>query len=164
MITYDQDYIDRLNRQYESGKFLKAVILTEAPGIYKYWIDHETSLEFEGHTYEPLYMKWDNIKTSQGMPTEGAEIVLSNIKGGVTKYIKTLDVTGNVVILQLLHLDLIPNLVNYWKRKFKVLGVRYDQQSAVVTVGRNLGRNRLPRGIILASEYPGISSDLPRIL
>ena len=166
MIGYDEDYVDRLNRQYEGGKFIKAAEVTEtvSPLVVSYWVDHEEAITFEGHSYQPLPMRWDNIKTSQSMPTEGAEIILSNIAGQVTQYIKTMDITGNPITIKLIHLDLLSNLTNYYRRYFKVLGIRYDRQAAVVTVGRNLGRNRLPRGIILASEYPVISSDVPRIL
>lgn len=166
MNDFDSDYIDRLNRSYESGKFLKAAVLTEtvSPLIKKYWVDHEVAIDFGGNTYEPLSMRWNNIKTSQAMPIEGAEIALSNISGAVTQYAKTFDVTGNEVILQLLHLDLLTNLTRYWKRKAKVLGVRMDRQAAIITVGRNLGRNKLPRRVILNDEYPGISADVARIL
>ena len=168
MINYDPDYIDKLNAQYESGKWIKAAIVTEtvSPPVKRYFADHETPIQFDGNTYEPLSMRWDNIKTSQSMPTDGAEVALSNITGQVTAYIKEFDITGNQIVIQLLHLDLLSTLTSSdkYRRQFKVLGVRYDNLAAIVTVGRNLGRNRLPRGIILADEFPGISADVPRIL
>lgn len=165
MLTLGDDYIDRLNRNYEGGKWIKAVVLTESisPPVVKYWADHEEAIVYQGNTYEPLHMRWETIKTSQASPTEGATIALSNIGGEVAKYLKEIDITGNPVVLQKLHLDLLNSLTAPWTRRFKVLAARYDIMAAVFDVGRQLGRNRLPRGVITKDKYPGIVSDVPRI-
>lgn len=164
MQIFGEDYVDRLNRQYDKGKFLKAVRLNETPGLDSYWVDHEEPIDFEGHTYKPLHMFWDKIKTSGSMPTDGPEVALSNVGNQVVKYLKTMDVTGNVIYLQLIHLDLLASLSpNYWKRKLKIMSVKADINAAVFTLGRYLGRNRLPRRVILSDEYPGVNSDVARI-
>jgi hypothetical protein len=164
MFAFDDDYIDRLNRTREAGKFLKAVTLTESisPLVKKYYVDHEETIVFGGNTYERLHMQWQSLKTSAN-PAEGATVSVSNIGGEVIKYLKEFDITGNEVVLELLHLDLLSTLTNYWKRRYKILAARYDVLTATFDVGRQLGRNRLPRGVILKDRYPGINSDVPRI-
>lgn len=165
MIIFDDDYVARLNANYSGGKFIKAVILTEdtVGPVLKYWVDLETTIDFDGHTYEPLHMRFDNIKTSQGMPTEGANISVSNLGNQAIRYVKNLDISGNPVTVQILHLDLLSTLTNYWQRRYKVLGVQADRQTATFSVGRQLGRNRLPRKVFLRSIFPGLTSDVPRI-
>lgn len=156
MIQFQNDYVDRLNRQYNKGKFIKAVIVTTNPTVIpatkEYWADHEDAIVFNGNTYQPLAMHWGQIKTTTTMSMQGAEVALSNIGGQVVEYLKTTDITGNEVIMQLLHLDLLATLTNHWQRKLKVLAVRADVNVAVFTLGRELGRNRLPRRLILPEE------------
>jgi hypothetical protein len=172
--TFDTDYITKLNLNYGAGKFLKAVILTETyePLVKTYWIDHEDPLVFQGNTYSPIHMLWKGIKASAGMPTEGFQVVVSNLpsmdaKGEISqagRYIKHIDVSGNEIIIQLLHLDLLATLTQYWKRKAKVLAIKADINAVAFSVGRSLGHERLPRSVILKDRYPGLSSDVPRIL
>src|SRR5215831_10056722 len=104
MLNLGPDYIQKFNAQYQGGKFIKAVILTEDPSVptLTYWADNEEAITYQGHTYTPLRMRWDNIKTSQSMTIEGATIAVSNLGGQAVKYIKDLDITGNGVALQLL--------------------------------------------------------------
>jgi len=164
--NYDRDYIDSLNKVYRGGKFIKAIVLTENPvgPVRRYWADHEEAISFAGNTYEPLHMRWDNIKTSASMPIEGASISVSNLTGAVRRYIREIDITGNEVIIQLLHLDLLATLTTYWQRKGKVLaGPSADVLTGTFIVGRQLGRNRLPRKVFLRSDFPGLTSDIPRI-
>jgi hypothetical protein len=164
-IQYQLDYVDLLNRQYGAGKFIKAVVLTEglSPLVVKYFADHEDSITFQGHAYTPLHMFWDKLKTSGGMSMEGADVTVSNVGNQVVRYLKDIDIAGNPVTLQLIHLDLLNTLTNYWTRYFKVLGVRADMNAAVFSVGRYLGRNRLPRNVLTADKAPGLNSDIPRI-
>ena len=165
MITFDVDYIDRLNRAYSKGQFIKAVIVTESisPLVKKYFVHHEDPITFEGQTYNPLAMHWENIKTSMSMPTDGMQVALSNVGNQVVKYLKDVDITGNEVVMQLIHLDLLSTLENYWRRKTQVRAVRADMNAAVFVLGRQLGQNQLPRRVMLASEFPGISSEFPTI-
>ena len=131
--------------------------------LIRYWADHESAIDFKGNTYVPLHMVWQNIKTTQGMPTEGASISVGNLGNIAVRYVKAWDVTGNTVIIQLLHLDLLSNLTNYWQRRYKVLGVQADQMLATFSVGRQLGKNKLPRRVFTRQLFKGISSDVPRI-
>jgi hypothetical protein len=163
LINFQTDYISRLNAQYQKGQFLKAVIVTESPSVTRYFVHHEDSITFEGHAYTPLAMHWENIKTSMSMPTEGMQVALSNVGNQVVKYLKEVDITGNEVVMQLIHLDLLSTLTNYWRRKTRVRGVRADMNAAVFILGRELGQNQLPRRVMLAEEYPGISSEFPTI-
>src|SRR4030095_16747064 len=164
-IQYQLDYVDLLNRQYGAGKFIKAVVLTEglSPLVVKYFADHEDSITFQGHAYTPLHMLWDQIKTNAGMSMEGADVAGSNLANIAVRYLKEIDIAGNPVTLQLLHLDMLSVLTNYWTRYFKVLGVRADDHAAIFSVGRYLGRNRLPRNVLTVENAPGLNSDIPRI-
>jgi len=166
MIQFDADYVDKLNEQYKGGRFIKAAIVTEnlSPLTLKYWADNAEPLVFQGNTYQPLKMRWEGIKTSQGMLLQGATLTVSNIGGAASSYLRTMDITGNPCTIQLLHADLLNTLTNYWQRKYKILGLNANNMVATFTVGRNLGRNKLPRGVILSDEFPGISNDVPRIL
>ena len=160
MIEFQNDLIDRYNRQYAAGKFIKSVIVTVNPetGAKKYWADHEDPIVFEGQIYQPLMMHWDQIKTTGTMMDIGAEIALSNVGNQVVHYLKeTGDVNsgfiiGNEVILQQLHLDLLSTLTNHYKRKLKIIAIRADVNAAIFTLGRELGQNRLPRRMILPEE------------
>lgn len=139
------------------------MIVTESPGVQRYFVHHEDPIIFEGQTYTPLAMHWENIKTSMSMPTEGMQVALSNVGNQVVKYLKEIDITGNEVVMQLIHLDLLSTLTDYWRRKSQVRAVRADPSAAVFVLGRQLGQNQLPRRVMLADEYPGISSEFPTI-
>lgn len=133
-----------------------------SPLTVRYFVDHEESITFEGHTYTPLHMYSDKLKTSMGMQTETAEIALSNVGNQVVKYLREIDISEMPCMLQLLHLDLLGTLTQYWHRSFKILGVRADQTLAVFMLGREIGRNQLPRDVLTAVEAPGLNSDTVR--
>lgn len=107
---------------------------------------------FAGQTYSPLSMFWERITISAGMPTEVGEVALSNVGNQVVRFIKEVDITGNTVLLQLLHLDLLSQITARWTQLTKILASRADINAAVFILGRDLGRNRLPRRMILANE------------
>jgi hypothetical protein len=163
LLTLDADYIDKLNSQYEGGRFIKSVILiedpTQNPQIIKYYADNPEAVTFNGNTYQPLSMSWSGIKTSEGMPTSGTTVTIANIGNQVNKYLRTLDITGNKCTLQILHMDLLNLVTGYWQRNYKILGVNANNILAVFTVGRNVGRNKLPREVMLKTEFPGLTSD-----
>jgi len=154
LIQFGSDYIDVLNRQYTAGKFLKAVIFTEniSPLVNRFWVDHEEGIVYQGNTYVPLHMFWNSIKASMGMSTEGSAVAISNVGNIAVKYLKEIDPSGMPVVLQLLHIDLLTTLTNPYTRYFKVIGVSADESAAVFTLGRELGKNKLPRELILADE------------
>ncbi len=166
MLNLNPDIVEKLNLNYEGGRFLKTVILTESygPTVNRYWVDHEEEITFDGNLYSRLRMRWEGIKTSQGMPTEGATVSVSNIGNQAIRYVKIEDITGNDVVLQILHLDLLANLTGNWTRKYRVLGVQADINVAAFTCGRQLGQNKLPRKIFEKSTFRGVSSDVARIL
>jgi len=138
----------------ESGKWIKAVILTESPGVVTRWAEHEDPIVFAGNNYLSLHMFWENLKASVGMPIEGSNVALSNVGNQVVKYLKTVDPSGMLVTLQLLHLDLLGKITRPFERYFKVLGCKADLNLAVFTLGREFGKNRLPRRMIQADEMP----------
>lgn len=167
MLIFDQAYLDKLNANYEGGQFVKAVILTENPvgPVLKYFVDHEEAIVFQGNTYEPLRMSWENIKTSQGMPIEAMTLTVSNLTGKAAKYVKEIDISGNTVTLQLLHLNLLATTTKHWQRFGKILGIpNVDRNVVAFAIGRQLGRNMSPRKVFLQSEFRGLSSDVVRIL
>jgi hypothetical protein len=145
--------------------FIKAVVVTEhtSPLVNKYWADYEREIEFDGNTYEPLHMHWGNVKTSGAMLTEGSDISVSNLGNRAIKYVKQLDISGNPVRLQILHLDLLDSLTSYWQRVFRLIAIRADVQTATFTIGRQFNRNKLPRRVYLKDDFPGLNSDVPRI-
>lgn len=170
-ITYNGDGSSGLYvwaMQLEEAASVGPRIITSGARAYaplnRYWVDHEESIVFNGNTYQPLHMKWENIKTSQGMPTEGANVSVSNLGNQVVRYLKDLDISGNTVILQLLNIDLLSIVTGFWRRQFTILSVSADQSLAVFSVGRSLGRNKLPRKVYLRSEWKGLTSDVARIL
>ena len=168
MLLLSSEFIQRLNAQYQGGLFVKVVELVEDPDagpLIRYFVDHTEPITWNGNTYNPLHMAWDNIKTSAGMPIDAATISISNIEyGGVpAQYIKTIDVTDNEVTLRILHLDLLNEITGHWVRTGTVLAVSGDVSVITFTVGRRLGRNVLPRKIFLQRDWPGLSSEIPRI-
>src|SRR5215510_2941367 len=98
MLDLELEYIDRINRQYESGKWIKTAMLTESPGVVTYWAEHEESITYQSHVYTPLAMYWEGWRTSVSMPTEGSNIALSNVGNQVVKYLKTLDPSGMAIM------------------------------------------------------------------
>jgi len=144
---------------------MKAVELVEDPSgpVVRYFVDHEESIVFAGHTYLPLHMIWDNLRTSQSMPIDAATVTVSNIAKLAGQYIKSIDVTDNEVTLRLLHLDLLSQTTGHWARKGTVLGVSGNAASVTFTVGRRLGRNVLPRKVYTSREFPALSNEVARI-
>jgi hypothetical protein len=167
MLVLDSAYIAQLNKQYSGGIFLKTVEFDDPdpdnPGM-RYLVDHSESIVFNGNTYLPIRMMWDNIKTSQSMPIDAATITVSNLAGLVGKYVKRVDVSDTVVLLRLLHLDLLTHLTGHWQRSGTVLAVSGDVGSVTFTVGRRLGRNVLPRKVYTTKEFPGLSRETQKIL
>ena len=154
MIQYELDYIDKINAQYEGGKWIKTAILVESASVTNYWAEHEDPIVFAGHSYQPLHQYWEGVKTSVGMPIEGGNVALSNTGNVVVKYLKTLDPSGLAVTLQLLHLDLLNKITRPYERYFKIMSAKADMNVAVFTLGREFGKNRLPRRMIQADEMP----------
>jgi hypothetical protein len=141
MPSFDQSYIDRLNRQYNKGLFVRAVVFTESvdPLVKKYWVDHAQPITFQGNAYEPLRMLWQNIKASTALNLEGAELTVSNLARKAEDYVETIDIKGAEVVVQLLHLSLLNTLVNFYERRFYVQAVRADVRAITFTIGRELG-------------------------
>jgi hypothetical protein len=167
MFNFDDEYLNKLNARYGKGQFLKAVVFTEStsPLVKKYWVDHQQEIVFQGHTYERLHMKWQNIKASSGMALEGANISVSNLARKAEDYVETLDIKGNEVLIQLLHLSLLDTLTAFYQRLFRVMAVRADAMSITFTVGRDLGRgHQLPAQVMLKEDYPGLIDNPLRLL
>ena len=120
--------------------------------MIRYWADHQDSFTFAGNVYTPLRMLWTGLQTSVGMPTSGSTVALSNVANQVVHYLNEIDPSGMAVILQLLHIDLLSSLTKFKEGSFKILSTRADMTAAVFTLGRELGKNRLPRRMILADE------------
>lgn len=154
MLSFEPDYLDKINAQYEGGKWLKTAIVTESisPLVKRYWVDHEDQIIYGGNTYDPLPMYWEGIKTSVGMPTEGASVALSNLGNIVWKYMKVIDPSAMPVVLQLLHLDLLSIITRPYERYYKVRNAKGDQSAVLFTLGRELGQNKLPRRVIMPEE------------
>ena len=165
MLILDDAYVRKLTAQYEGGRFIKTVELVEdtTGPVISYWAMNPEPVIWNGKTFQPVYMTWTNIKTSQAMSIEAAAIGVSNLAGLAGKYVKQIDVTGNAVTLRLLHADLLNNLTGHWERTAKVLSIKSDPAMVVFTIGRWLGRGVLPRKIYTQSEFPGLSPEVPRL-
>ena len=170
MLAVTPEYLEKLNSQYRGGMFLRAVDLVGADPdgntLLQYFVDHSEPITFNGNTYVPLRMSWDNLKTSQSMPMDGCTVTVSNV-GPVgilmTNYLKTIDITDNEVTLRLLHLDLLSQTTGHWQRRGFILAVQGDASAVTFTVGRRLGRSVLPRKVFLANEWPGLTAEVARI-
>jgi hypothetical protein len=165
MLILDDAYVRKLTANYEGGRFIKTVELVENPvgPVISYWANNPEPITWNGHTYSPIMMMWDNIKTSQGMNIEAATISVSNLAGLVGKYIKQIDVTGNEVTLRLLHADLLNKITGHWERRAKIISIKANQTIMIFSIGRWLGRGVLPRKIYTQTEFPGLSPEVPRI-
>lgn len=167
MFIFDDAYIEKLNKRYGKGNFLKAIVFTEStsPLVKKYWVDHQQEITFQGNVYERLHMKWQNIKASSGMDLEGANISVSNLARKAEDYVETIDIKGNEVIIQLLHLSLLNTLTSFYQRLFRVMAVSADVMNITFTVGRDLGRgHQLPPEVMLKEDYPGLIDNPLRLL
>jgi len=157
--TLDADYIDKLNRTWAGGVFIKTVRITIDPDIptYEYWADVEDSFSFNGNTYDPVRMAWGKVKLTNTMSLPSATVTISNIGGVAEDYIEELDITENEILLQLLHKDLLATLTNFWSMKYKIKGIRANRQVASVTVTKDIGvRDKLPKQVALVKNLPGI--------
>jgi hypothetical protein len=165
MLILDDAYIRKLTANYEGGRFIKTVELVEnAVGpVISYWATNPEPITWNGHTYQPIMMNWNNMKTSQGMSIEAATISVSNLAGLAGKYVKQIDVTGNAVTMRLLHADLLNKITGHWERVAKVMAIKAEVSMVIFTVGRWLGRGVLPRKIYTQAEFPGLSPEVPRI-
>lgn len=165
MLILDDEYLRKLTANYEGGRFIKTVELVENPvgPVISYWATNPEPIVWAGHTFQPVLMMWSNLKTSQGMSIEAATITVSNLAGLAGKYVKQIDVSGNLVTLRLLHADLLNNVTGHWERQAKVTAIRADQSMVNFTIGRWLGRGVLPRKVYTQAEFPALSPEVPRI-
>ena len=131
--------------------------------VLQYFVDHSESILFNGNTYLPLRMGWDNLKTSQSMPIDGATITVSNLGGLVGQYLKAIDITDNEVVLRLLHLDLLSQTTGHWQRRGFILAVSGDASQVTFTVGRRLGRSVMPRKVFTSDVFKGLTAEISKI-
>jgi len=167
MLIFDDAYLSKLTGRYGKGTFLKAIVFTEStsPLVKKYWVDHQQEIVFQGNTYERLHMKWGNIKASSGMDLEGATISVSNLARKAEDYVETIDIKGNEILLQFLHLSLLNTLTRFYERLFRVMAVHADAMTITFTVGRDLGRgHQLPPEVMLKEDYPGLIDNPLKLL
>ena|SRR5215471_9974916 len=160
------EYVQKLNADYRGGIFVKAVDFEEDPSgpVMRYWVDYPTPITYNGNLYNPLFMVWSNMKTSQGMSIDAATISVSNLTTEAGKYVKEFDVTDNLVITRLLHIDLLNQINQHWFRALEVISVAADPGLVIFSVGRRLSRSVLPRKVYLQKEFPGLTSETPKIL
>lgn len=165
MLILDDAYIRKLTANYEGGRFIKTVELVENPvgPVISYWVMNPEPITWNGHSFQPIAMIWENMKTSQGMSIEAATISVSNLAELAGKYVKQIDVTGNAVTMRLLHADLLNQVTGHWERQAKIMAIKADQSFVIFTIGRWLGRGVLPRKIYTQAEFPGLSPEVPRI-
>ena len=166
MLALTDEYIAKLNATTSGGIFIKTVEFVEdyTGPVMRYFVDHTESIVFNGNSYLPLKMSWDNLKTSNAMTIDAATISVSNLGGYAGKYIKEIDISDNDVTMRLLHLDLLSQTTGHWQRRGFILSAAGDVSSVTFTVGRRLGRNVLPRKVYTQVEFPGLQSEVMRIL
>lgn len=165
MLILDEDFIRKINARMGGGRILKAVVLTESktPLVKRYFVDNDTAIVFEGHTYQPLQMAWSGMKANAGMQLDGMTITVSNLGGQVESYAYQLDISGNDVELQVLHEDLLQMLTNFKKLHFKILQVSADDKAVAFAIGRTWGLDDRV-AVMLDSEFPGLVDDVARVL
>jgi hypothetical protein len=165
MLILDDAYVRKLTAQYQGGRFIKTVELVENPigPVISYWAENPEPIIWNGHTFSPIQMMWNNMKTSQGMSIEAATVSVSNLADLAGKYVKQIDVTSNPVTLRLLHADLLNKVTGHWERMSKVMAIKADPTFVIFTIGRWLGRGVLPRKIYTQNEFPALNPEVPRI-
>ena len=163
--NFTEGFITRLNKEQAGGKFLKAIIVTESvsPLTLKYFVDNESSIVFNGNTYEPLSMSWQDFEVSREMNLPSMKITTPNIGGEVVDYVESIDILEHDVVLQLLHYDLLSDVNAKDELLLQIQAVEGDDMVAQFTLGLNLGfQDTLPRKVVLKTEYPGLTETYVR--
>lgn len=163
MKVFTSEWIERLNAQTQGGIFFLAAELSVAEGDVRYYATMQYPVDFEGHTYQPLPMLVEGLAQNSQQNLPAVRLMTTNVTGAVGAFLETTDILGHDVLLRLLHLDLLGNTANQDQARLHVLAVEWDQQQATFSLGINIGLNEiLPRGLISASEFPGVPEGLRR--
>jgi len=108
-------------------------------------------------------MTWSDIKKSQSMSVEPFVIAVSNLTNEAVRYIKQIDITGSPVWIRLLHTKLLNSATVHWKHFGKVKAIQASVTTVQFSIGRDLGRNLQPAEVFLQSEFPSLTSEIPKI-
>lgn len=161
-VGFSSGFIDRLNRTYNAGVWLRAAAVTHAEGS-DYWVHYGEPLVFQGHTYQPLPMEWDGVEASSTMQLPGVRVSVSNVQGKAEEYVDTVNLLGKDVVLQILHLDLLGTATDVESIRLQVQSIAITTSTLTLTCGLNLGLNDLvPKYVITKSEFPGNTDDIRR--
>jgi hypothetical protein len=159
---FSSAFIDRLNRTYNAGVWLKAAVVSYEGGT-DYWVHYGESITFKGNVYQPLPMQWEGIDASATMSLPGIRVSVSNIQGIAEAYVDTVDLLGKDVRLQILHLDLLGTPKDVDEVAVQVQSIEITTSAVSILCGLNMGLNdSLPRNVIQKSEFPGNSDDIRR--
>ena len=163
MKLFSDDYIARLNAQHSGGVFVKAAVLTVAPGDLRYYADTQHTIVFDGQTYQPLAMAWGNMGQSGQMALPNVQVTVPNVTGIVGAFLETTSLLGNDVILHLLHLDLLGIVTDADNTRLQIMMVEWDRERAIFTLGLNVAlTDNLPRAVITRAEFPGVPDAMRR--
>lgn len=162
MKSFDSGFLARLNAQYNAGVFLEALKLTESPSVTKYFVNAQRSIVFQGQTYTPLSMQWEGVELSATMALPSVRVTVPSIMGEVEDYLELTDITGQSVVLQIFHLDLlgVANAVDEVALEVMAIQGR-PLESVTFHLGLDLTlTQQLPRHLISSEEFPGIPDTL----
>lgn len=163
MKSYSAAFIDRLNRPYNAGVFLKAVVVAHENAT-DYFVHFGEPVTFQGHTYQPLQMQWEGVDASSTMQLPSVKITVANVLGTAEHYIDTVNLLGRDVVLQFMHLDLLQNPADVEEVALQVQSIEMTSTTVSLLCGLNLGLNdSLPKDVMTRAEYPGQIDDVRRL-
>lgn len=164
--NFTEAFIQKLNAKTAGGKFLKTAIVTTdygPPVVKRYFVDHDSEIEFNGITYERLPMAWGDYEVSRRMPFPTVTLTVPNLGNEVIGYVEKTPLLDHDIVLQLLHLDLLGDATAKDTRKLVITSISANDIAASFTCGLNLGlQDRFPRERILRSEFPAIPETISK--
>jgi hypothetical protein len=169
MKSFSSEILAELNAQSTSGRFVEGIIFTrdQSSQVKDYFVRNPRPITFKGNTYTPLDFAWAGIKVGSSMELPTNQVNISNLGGAVTDYLEDndIEIEGNDVVLQILHIDKYNKVLLVDEMLFQVEYIVADyHKSATAHLGVNYSLNdSVPRGTIETNEYPGIRGDSIRI-
>lgn len=170
MLTSDQ--IEDLNSQFSDRRFFEAMSIVRnpnvSPTVTDYLAHNPDPVVFEGNTYQPLPMRFVNLKADSSHSLPVATVNFSNIGNLVVDYIEDddngYDVDGNDVTLMVLAMDRLGRVFKYREDRFQVLMAVDDQQRTMTLYLGLLVRfnDPIPFETIERNEFPALRGDVVR--
>lgn len=163
MKSFSSSWIEHLNSTSDQGVFVKIAQVT-LPTTTLYLADTQAPLTFNGQVYQPRAMTWEGWEqtSQQSLPT--IQVTVTDIDGVVGDFLERTNVLGLDVVLGIVHEDLLGTVTDVESVRLSIMAVDWQPGvSSTFHVGLDLALSELlPKGIITASEFPGVPESLRR--